>query len=497
MLIAESSVLLHKLLNTTGGWLHESRYRLCIPRQLFRRQLDDVPKTAFTTPMGLYEFRVLCFGLTNAPGTFQNIMNNVLKDVLGKFVLVYLDDIVIFSKSKAEHYKHLQIVLQLLRRHKLYANLGKCNFVQVELQFLGHIVGADGLRVDPKKVAIVQDWPAPRDRTALQKFWGLANYFRKFIIGWATLVAPLQLLLKQSTAYAWTNGCADAFTGVKHALCIAPVLALPDLQKGAPPFEVICDASGVGMGSVLMQAGRPIAFDGKRLSPAEQNYHVGEQEILAAIHALELWRCYLDKQIFVVVTDHSPNTFFQIADKKVLSPRQTRWAERLSRFQFTWEYRPGRVNVADPLSRHPAFEATTALSSITLDLSCLTLSSADGAMLSAVMTHGRTAPPPSPAAQHTRTNMLDSTAPAAAQHTCTDMSDSSVPAIVPAVTNHIAADFAAENAEAATADADMLSQLIRGYSADSWFAYARNTTTLDIYQGLYYKGGRSGHTRHS
>ena len=154
----------------------------------------------------------------------------------GKFVLVYLDDIIIFSKSTAEHYKHLQIVLQLLRRHKLYANLGKCNFVQPELQFLGHVVGAGGLRVDPKKVAIVQDWPAPRDRTALQKFWGLANYFRKFIIGWATLVAPLQLLLKQSTAYAWTNGCADAFTGVKHALCTAPVLALPDLQKGAPPF---------------------------------------------------------------------------------------------------------------------------------------------------------------------------------------------------------------------------------------------------------------------
>ena len=108
-------------------------------------------------------------------------------------------------------------------------------------------------------------------------------------------------------------------------------IALPDLQKGAPPFEVICDASGVGMGSVLMQAGRPIAFDGKRLSPAEQNYHVGEQELLAVIHALELWRCYLDNQIFVVVTDPSPNTFF--ADKKVLSPRQTRWAERLSRFQ--------------------------------------------------------------------------------------------------------------------------------------------------------------------
>ena len=149
-------------------------------------------------------------------------------------------------------------------------------------------------------------------------------------MGWATLVAPLQLLLKQSNTYAWTDACARAFTGVKHALCTAPVLALPDVSKGAPPFEVICDASDVGMGSVLVQSGRPIPFDGKRLSTAEKNYHVGEQELLAVIHALELWRCYLDSHTFVVVTDHSPNTFS--AGKKVLSPRQTRWAERLSRF---------------------------------------------------------------------------------------------------------------------------------------------------------------------
>ena len=272
-----------------------------------------------------------------------------------------------------------------------------------------------------------------------------------------------------------------------NMLCVL-LRCLPYLtcKKGLRPLRSSVMPVALAWGSVLMQAGRPIAFDGTRLSPAEQNYHVGEQELLAVIHALELWRCYLDNQIFVVVTDHSPNTFF--ADKKVLSPRQTRWAERLSRFQFTWEYQPGRVNVADPLSRHPAFEATTALSSITLDLSCLTLSSIDGAMLSAVVTRGRTAPPPSPAAQHTRTNVLDSTAPAGAQHTCTDMSDSSVPATVPAETDHIAADVAAENAEAATADADMLSQLIRGYSADSWFASARNTATLDIYQGLYYRG---------
>ena len=408
-----------------------------------RLKPEDVPKTAFTTPMGLYEFRVLCFGLTNAPGTFQNIMNDVLKDVIGKFVLVYLDDIVIFSKNEAEHYKHLRIVLQLLREHKLYANLAKCKFVQPELQFLGHVVGAQGLRVDPKKVSIVQDWPVPKTRTELQQFWGLANYFRKFIMGWAALVAALQAQLKQSNTFTWSEECGRASAGVKKALCNAPVLALPGLNK---PFEVICDACGVGLGAVLLQNGRPIAFEGKRMSPAEQNYGVGEQELLAVIHALELWRCYLDGVEFTVVTDHSPNTFF--ATKTLLSPRQARWAERLSRFSFMWEYRPGRVNVADLLSRHPTFTANSIFLAVTADsaqqfLLAAAAAMADTSSLSAVTDADRNA--------------------------ATD------------------ADIAAENAAAANADQEMLSQILQGYSQDPWFSSVRNTATLDLYHGLYYK----------
>ena len=296
----------------------------------------------------------------------------------------------------------------------------------------------------------------------------------------------MQLLLKQCTAYAWTQGCADAFTGVKHALCTAPVLVLPDLREGASPFEVICDASGTGMGSVLMQAGRPIAFHGKRLSPAEQNYHVGEQQLLAVIHSGgAIWISWLS-----MIT--APTFFF--ADKIVLSPRQTKWAERLSHFQFTWEHRPGRVNLADLLSRHPAFEATTALNSITLDLLCLTLSSADGAELSAVVTRGHAAPPPPPD-QHARTDMSDSNAPAAAQHTCTDMSDSSAPAAMPAVSDHAAPNIAAENAEAATADAEPahagLLCLTPGLLLHATQA------ALDIYQAYTTGGALWSHTRHS
>ena len=199
----------------------------------------------------------------------------------------------------------MEVVLSLLREHELYANLAKCKFVQPELHFLGHVVGAQGLRVDPAKVAVVQDWPVPKDRTELQKFWGLDNYFRKFILGWANLISALQLQLKKTDKFEWNVECDTAFEGIKYALCNAPVLALPDLER---PFEVICDACGVGIGAVLLQDGRPVAFDGKRLSPAEQNYSIGEQELLAVIHALELWRCYLDGQELTVVTDHSPNT---------------------------------------------------------------------------------------------------------------------------------------------------------------------------------------------
>ena len=171
--------------------------------------------------------------------------------------------------------------------------------------------------------------------------------------GWAALVAPLQQLTCKDKSFVWSAECSEAFEGVKTALTNAPVLALPDLNS---PFEVLCDACGVGLGAVLVQGGRPIAFEGKRLSEAEQKYTTGEQELLAVVHALQLWRCYLDGVEFTVVTNHSPNTFFQTQAVLRLGGR-ARWAEKLSRFSFHWEYRAGRSNVADPLSRHPLIVA--------------------------------------------------------------------------------------------------------------------------------------------
>ncbi len=259
-------------------------------------------------------------------------------------------------------------------------------------------------------------------------------------MGWAVLVSSLQILLKKTNDCVWTDECDKAFTGVKHALTHAPVLALPDSNK---PFEVICDACGIGLGAVLLQDGRPIAFEGKRMSPAEQNNHVGEQELLAVVHALELWRCYLDGTEFTVVTDHSPNTFFDT--KKLLSPRQARWAERLPRFQFTWEYRPGRVNVADPLSRHPTFAGMMVLNAVNADSA-----RADNGKLKAA----------------TVTSMLNAA-------TGTDIDDSS---------------SEAENAAAADAEHVLLSDIIQGYTTDPWFADKNHTAELESWQGLYYKG---------
>lgn len=169
-----------------------------------RLKPEDIPKTAFTTPFRLFEYTVLCFGLTNAPATFQSVMNDTLQDMLGKFVLVYMDDIVVFSKTPEEHMAHLNEVMRVLREHKFYAKLSKCMFAQSELLFLGHVVGKNGVRVDPKKVAIVKDWPVPTTKLQVMSFLGFANYFCKFTQGFAALVYPLRRVSKESVQWDWS-----------------------------------------------------------------------------------------------------------------------------------------------------------------------------------------------------------------------------------------------------------------------------------------------------
>ncbi len=314
-----------------------------------RLQESDCEKTAFSTPLGHFEFKVLPFGLCNAPSVFAAVMGDIFKDL--PFVLLYLDDALILSDSVEQHDRHVRIVLERLRQHSLKVKLSKCEFFRSSLKFLGHIVSARGVQLDPDKVAVVQEWPVPRTATQVRQFLGLTNYFRKFIQGYGSLAKPLTLLTG-GKQWQWGPEQQVAFDGLKVALTSAPTLASPDMAR---PFTVITDASDIGIGAVLMQNEHPCAYMSKAFTDSEKNWTVTDRELFAVITALREWRCYLIDKPFLVVTDHNPLTYF--STKRDLSPRQIRWAELLANYSFEWEYRPGRSNVADPLSRNPAFLA--------------------------------------------------------------------------------------------------------------------------------------------
>ena len=236
-------------------------------------QKSDRPKTAFRTPFDHYQFRVLPFGLTSAPATFQAVMNRAFDhpkvlangkvnplSALSNYVLVFIDDILIFSKSAEEHVEHVKTVMEVLRQHSILIKLSKCTWGQTELPYLGHIVSKDGIKVDPKKIQAVADWPQPTNLTEIQQFLGLTNFFCKYIQGYTNLSMPLTLLLHNNTPFAWVAACQEAFDGLKTALTTAPCLALPDTSEGGPTFDLVCNTSGFGLGAVLIQKGRPIAF---------------------------------------------------------------------------------------------------------------------------------------------------------------------------------------------------------------------------------------------
>ncbi|KAJ9527667.1 hypothetical protein QJQ45_025945, partial [Haematococcus lacustris] len=311
---------------------------------------EDVPKTAFRTPEGHFQFKVLSFGLTNAPATFQRVMNDAFAPVLGKCALVYLDDILVMSKSLPEHLQHLRLVFDLLRKNKLYAKMSKCEFMQLTLRFLGHVISAGAISVDPDKVRAIVDWPVPSSLTQLQSFLGAANFVRKFVHNFSAISAPLTDLCGKLSAtfpwHSWPDHERHAFYELKAAVANVPMLRLPDHTQ---PFQVYCDASLQGVGAVLMQDGYPLAYLSKKLSSAEVNYTTGEQEMLALVTACKEWRCYLEGVPFTLFTDHKP--LISLPTQKNLSRRQARWMELLSRFDFKLEYIPGPVNPADPLSR--------------------------------------------------------------------------------------------------------------------------------------------------
>ncbi|GJS22147.1 putative reverse transcriptase domain-containing protein [Tanacetum coccineum] len=308
---------------------------------------EDIPKTAFRTRYGHFEFTVMPYGLTNAPVVFMDLMNCVCKPYLEKFVIVFIDDILIYSKSEEEHEAHLKTILDLLKEEKLYAKFSKCEFWLKEVQFLGHVVNRDGIHVDPSKVESVKNWKTPESPTEIRSFLGLAGYYRRFIENFSKIAKPLTLLTQKNKAYVWGDKQEESFRILKEKLCNAPVLALPD---GPNDFVVYCDASNQGFGCVLMQRGKVIAYASRQLKIHEKNYTTHDLELGAVVFALKTWRHYLYGTKSVIYTDHKSLQY--LFEQKELNMRQRRWIELLSDYECEIKYHPGKANVvADALSR--------------------------------------------------------------------------------------------------------------------------------------------------
>uniref|UniRef100_A0AAQ4QYC0 Gypsy retrotransposon integrase-like protein 1 n=1 Tax=Gasterosteus aculeatus aculeatus TaxID=481459 RepID=A0AAQ4QYC0_GASAC len=322
---------------------------------LIRIREGDEWLTGFNTPLGHFEYMVMPFGLTNAPAVFQCLVNDVLGDMLGRFVVVYLDDILVFSQNLEEHQRHVRQVLQRLLENRLFVKAEKCEFNTRCTSFLDYVIAEGEVRMDPQKVQAVLEWPRPSSRKELQRFLGFANFYRRFIRNYSQIAAPLTDLTSNLRAFRWSPGAESAFQELRERFSSAPILIQPDPSL---QFVVEVDASEVGAGAVLSQRAKednklhPCAFLSHRLSPAERNYDIGNRELLAVKLALEEWRHWLEgaDQPFVVWTDHKNLEYIRSA--KRLNSRQARWALFFGRFDFVLSYRPGSQNgKPDALSR--------------------------------------------------------------------------------------------------------------------------------------------------
>ncbi|OMO55593.1 reverse transcriptase [Corchorus capsularis] len=310
-------------------------------------KVEDVPKPAFRTRYGHYEFLVMPFGLTNAPAAFMDLMNRVVKDYLDKFVVVFIDDILVYSKSMEEHGEHLRLVLQILREKKLYAKFKKCEFWLDSVAFLGHVVSKDGISVDPEKGKAIVEWSRPTNATEVISFLGLAGYYRRFVEGFSSIAMPITELTRKGAKFEWTKECEKSFKELKERLTSASVLTVPG---GSGGFTIYSDASKKGLGCVLMQNEKVVAYASRQLKPYERNYPTHDLELAAVVFALKIWRHYLYGEKCEIFTDHKSLKY--IFTQKEINMRQRRWLELLKDYDLTISYHPGKANVvADALSR--------------------------------------------------------------------------------------------------------------------------------------------------
>ena len=317
---------IHDLLDELAGSQWFSKVDLRSGYYQIRMKEGDEWKTAFKTKYGLYEWLVMPFGLTGAPSTFMRLMNEVLGPFLGKFIVFYLNDILIYCRGITEHLSHLQQLFEVLRKQRLYAKLEKCSFLLPEVNFLGYIIGKTGVKVDPSKVQAIKDWPVPTTLPLIRSFHGLASFYRRFIKNFSTIIAPITECTNKGKC-EWNAEAQQAFDTIKELMCRASILKLPDFTK---LFELECDACGTGVGTVLVQEGRPIAYFSEKLNQSRLNYSTYDKEFYAIIRALEHWSHYLRIQPFVLHTNHESSKHIHSQHK--LSSRHARWVEFMQTF---------------------------------------------------------------------------------------------------------------------------------------------------------------------
>lgn len=257
-------------------------------------------KMAFSTHSGHYEFRVIAFGLSGAPGTFQGAMNSTLKPCLRRCAIVFFDDILIYSKTLEEHMEHLRQVLSLLDQDEWHIKLSKCKFAHTEISYLGHIISSQGVATDPAKIQAVASWPTPTNVKELRSFLGFAGFYQRFVRHYAVIAKPLTALLQKNSLFLWSSEHDTAFSTLKTCLYSAPVLALPNFSR---QFCIETDASHYGVGAVLLQDGHPLAFLSRALGPKNQGLSAYEKEYMAILIAVEQWCSYLQLGEFIIFTD--------------------------------------------------------------------------------------------------------------------------------------------------------------------------------------------------
>lgn len=310
--------------------------------------------TAFTAGNFQYRWIRMPMGLATAPLTWQRAINTILADLIGSGVYVYLDDVIIFAKTKMEHDSILLKVMSLLKQHNLQLKISKCIFYAQKFEYLGHIISKDGMKANPKKVEIIKNYPRPSTVKHIQSFLGLCSYFRRYVRNFSKISRPLTLLLKKEQPFVWTEAQQNAFDQLKNALAEEVVLAFPIFDDPSALFYVTCDSSDFAMGSCLSQGelpnDRPIYFFSKTLNDAQKRYSTIQKELLAIVESIKAFRVYLYGRFFILITDHKPLCY--LFNMKDCGSRLFRQKLELLDYNFKILYRPGAQNVvADALSR--------------------------------------------------------------------------------------------------------------------------------------------------